>query len=140
MHSFRLYYLKEFVPKSTSKWVKWRNIDLFWKQKIRKFLECRLLNLHWPMQLRKKEVQKTKYYPKYSNSFLSELWFFWLIGWIILGGNYARSSQLFESGFSGFTGLTITSLVWFERSLLFVAFISKPLADALRIGEKKGIK
>jgi hypothetical protein len=26
-------------------------------------------------------------------------------------GNYARSSQLFESGFSGFLGLTITSLV-----------------------------
>jgi len=26
------------------------------------------------------------------------------------GGNYARSSQLFESGFSGFPGLTITSM------------------------------
>lgn len=27
-----------------------------------------------------------------------------------LGGNYARSSKLFESGFTGFLGLTIASL------------------------------
>jgi hypothetical protein len=32
----------------------------------------------------------------------------------ILVGNYARSSQLFESGFTGFRGLTITSLVSLE--------------------------
>jgi hypothetical protein len=29
----------------------------------------------------------------------------------IFVGNYARSSQLFESGFSGFRGLTITPLI-----------------------------
>ena len=29
----------------------------------------------------------------------------------VVGGNYARSSRVFESGFSGFIGLTITSLV-----------------------------
>ena len=52
------------------------------------------------------------------------------------GGNYARSSQVFESGFTGFMGLTITSPVWVGRLLLNGAFISKPLADALRIGEK----
>jgi hypothetical protein len=32
----------------------------------------------------------------------------------IFVGNYARSSQLFESGFTGFRGLTITSLVSVE--------------------------
>jgi hypothetical protein len=42
----------------------------------------------------------------------------------------------FESGFSG---LTITSPVGVGRLLFHGAFISKPLADALRIGEKKGI-
>ena len=59
---------------------------------------------------------------------------------LIFDGNYARSSQLFESGFSGFPGLTITSLVWVGGLLLNGAFISKPLADALRIGGKKEIK
>jgi hypothetical protein len=43
---------------------------------------------------------------------------------------------VFESGFSGFIGLTITSLVWGGRLLLNGVFISKPLADALRSGEK----
>ena len=42
----------------------------------------------------------------------------------------------FESGFLGFWGLTITSPVWGGRLLLYGAFISKPLADALRSGEK----
>ena len=56
---------------------------------------------------------------------------------LIFDGNYARSSQLFESGFSG---LTITSLVWVGRLLLNGAFIARPLADALRSGEKKGEK
>jgi hypothetical protein len=51
-----------------------------------------------------------------------------------------RSSQLFETGFSGFRGLTITSLVSVGRLLLYGDFISKPLADALRIGDKKGKK
>ena len=54
----------------------------------------------------------------------------------VFGGNYARSSRVFESGFTGFMGLTITSPVWVGRLLLNGAFISKPLADALRIGEK----
>ena len=36
----------------------------------------------------------------------------------------------FESGFSGFLGLTITSSVGVGRLLLDGAFISKPLADA----------
>jgi hypothetical protein len=36
----------------------------------------------------------------------------------------------FESGFTGFRGLTITSLVWVERLLLNGVFITKPLADA----------
>ncbi|MDP4811720.1 MAG: hypothetical protein NWR65_11320 [Saprospiraceae bacterium] len=58
----------------------------------------------------------------------------------ILGGNYARSSQLFESGFTGFRGLTITSLVWEGSLLLNGAFIAKPPADVLHIGEKKGKK
>jgi hypothetical protein len=44
--------------------------------------------------------------------------------------------MVFESGFSGFIGLTKTSPVWRERLLLNGAFISKPLAAALRIGEK----
>jgi hypothetical protein len=30
---------------------------------------------------------------------------------LIFGGNYAHSRQVFESGFSGFMGLTITSPV-----------------------------
>ena len=30
---------------------------------------------------------------------------------LVFGGNYARSSWMFESGFTGFIGLTITSLV-----------------------------
>jgi hypothetical protein len=59
---------------------------------------------------------------------------------IILGGNYARSSRVFESGFSGFSGLTITSPVWVGSLLLYTAFIAKPLADVLHIGEKKGKK
>ena len=43
----------------------------------------------------------------------------------------------FESGFSRFRELTITSLVRFGRLYLNGAFISLPFADALRIGEKK---
>ena len=46
------------------------------------------MNLRWTVRLRKKEVRKTKYYPKYWNCFLSELWFFWflwLMGWNIRG-------------------------------------------------------
>ena len=54
--------------------------------------------------------------------------------------NYARSSHWFESGFTGFLGLTIMSPVWRVRLLLNGAFISKPLADALHIGKKKSIK
>ena len=50
------------------------------------------------------------------------------------------SSHWFESGFPGFIGLTITSLVWVERLLLNGAFIYRPFADALRIGEKKGTR
>jgi hypothetical protein len=45
----------------------------------------------------------------------------------------------FESGFTGFSRLTITSPVGVGRLLFHGAFISKPLADALRSGEKKGI-
>jgi hypothetical protein len=44
---------------------------------------------------------------------------------------------VFESGFSG---LTITSLVWEGRLLLNGAFISKPPPDALRSGEKEDKK
>jgi len=47
---------------------------------------------------------------------------------------------VFESGFTGFIGLTITSPVWGGRLLLNSAFISKPLADALSIGEKEDKK
>ena len=46
----------------------------------------------------------------------------------------------FESGFTGFPGLIITSPIWVGRLLLKGVFITKPFADALRIGEKKGIK
>jgi hypothetical protein len=52
-------------------------------------------------------------------------------------GNYARSSQLFESGFTGFRGLTITSLVsvegYYEMVLSFLSF--SPMRP--RIGEEK---
>jgi hypothetical protein len=51
-----------------------------------------------------------------------------------------RAAAGFESGFSGFLGLTITSLVWVERLLLNVAFNARSLADVLHIGEKKGEK
>jgi hypothetical protein len=53
-----------------------------------------------------------------------------------LSGNYARSSQVFESGFTEFSGLTITSLVWVGRLLLYTAFIARLFADVLHIGEK----
>ena len=46
----------------------------------------------------------------------------------------------FESGFTGFRGLTITSLVWVGRLIFDGAFIPRLFADALRIGEKKGKK
>jgi hypothetical protein len=59
---------------------------------------------------------------------------------LIFGGNYARSSQVFESGFTGFSGFMITSLVWEGRLLLCGVFIARLFADALRIGEKKGEK
>ena len=57
-----------------------------------------------------------------------------------LDENYARSSQLFESGFTGFRGLTITSLGSLGRLLLAGDFISRLFADALRIGEEKDKK
>ena len=44
--------------------------------------------------------------------------------------------MVFESGFTGFLGLTIISPVWGLRLLLNGAFISKLLAAALRSGEK----
>jgi hypothetical protein len=47
-----------------------------------------------------------------------------------------RQRVVFESGFTGFTGLILTSPVWVGRLLLNGVFIPKPLADALRIGEK----
>jgi hypothetical protein len=46
----------------------------------------------------------------------------------------------FESGFTRFLGLTITSLDGLERLLLNGASISWLSADALSIGEKKGKK
>ena len=58
----------------------------------------------------------------------------------IFVGNYARSRHWFESGFSGFRGLTITSLVSVGRLLLDGAFIYRPFADALSIGEREGVK
>ena len=51
-----------------------------------------------------------------------------------------RAIAGFESGFTGFIGLSITSLVWVGRLLLHVASIVKLFADVLHIGEKKGIK
>ncbi len=42
----------------------------------------------------------------------------------------ARQRVIFESGFSGFIGLTITSPVWELRLLLKGTFISKLFADA----------
>ncbi len=51
-----------------------------------------------------------------------------------------RAAAGFESGFSGFSGLTITSLVCVGSLLLNAAFIARPLADVLHIGEKKGEK
>ena len=51
-----------------------------------------------------------------------------------------RAAASFESGFSGFRGLTITSLVWEGRLLLCGVFVARLFADALRIGEKKDIK
>jgi hypothetical protein len=55
---------------------------------------------------------------------------------IFLSGKYARSSLLFESGFTGFSGFMITSPVWEGRLLLFTVYIAKHLADVLHIGEK----
>jgi hypothetical protein len=46
----------------------------------------------------------------------------------------AQQRMVFESGF---IGLTLTFPVWVGRLLFNVAFINLPLADALRIGEKK---
>ncbi len=43
-------------------------------------------------------------------------------------------------GFSGFRGLTITSLVSVGRLLLDGAFIYRPFADAQRIDEREGVK
>jgi hypothetical protein len=43
----------------------------------------------------------------------------------------------FESGFTGCTGLTITSLDDMGRLILIGVIISRLFADALRIGEKK---
>ena len=52
----------------------------------------------------------------------------------IFVGNYARSSQLFESGFTGFRGLTITSLVsvegYYEIVLSFQDFSPMRYASA----------
>ena len=36
--------------------------------------------------------------------------------------NYTRSSRVFESGFTGFRGLTITSLVWWEDYYMVLSF------------------
>ena len=44
--------------------------------------------------------------------------------------NWVGGGVKFESGFTGFIGLTITSLVWVGRLLLHGVFITKPLADA----------
>ena len=52
----------------------------------------------------------------------------------------ALQRMVFESGFTGFSRLTITSLVWVGRLLLHAAFIVRPFVDALRIDEKKGKK
>ena len=43
--------------------------------------------------------------------------------------NWVGGRMVFESGFSGFRGLTITSQVWVGRLLLNGVFITKPLAD-----------
>ena len=43
--------------------------------------------------------------------------------------NWVGGGVRFESGFTGFRGLTITSLVWVGRLLLNGVFITKPLAD-----------
>jgi hypothetical protein len=51
-----------------------------------------------------------------------------------------REAANFESGFTGFIGLTITSLVWVGSLLLNAAFNARSLADALRIDEKRYIK
>jgi len=57
----------------------------------------------------------------------------------MMGRKLCAQQPVFESGFTGFSGLTITSLVWVGR-LLYVVSFARPLADALRIGEKKGEK
>jgi hypothetical protein len=54
--------------------------------------------------------------------------------------NIRAAANGFESGFSGFRGLTITSLNGVGRLLLNGASISLPSADASRTGEKKGKK
>jgi hypothetical protein len=54
-----------------------------------------------------------------------------------LSGNYARGSWMFESGFRGFIGLTITSLIWVGRLLLNGAFFATFFAEVLHIGEKR---
>ena len=43
--------------------------------------------------------------------------------------NWVGGGVRFESGFTGFIGLTITSLVWVGRLLLNGVFITNPLAD-----------
>ena len=58
----------------------------------------------------------------------------------ILRWKLRAQQPIFESGFTGFIGLTITSLVWVGRLLLHGAFIVRPFADTLRSGEKKGKK
>ncbi|MFY8012612.1 MAG: hypothetical protein ACOVRG_11565, partial [Saprospiraceae bacterium] len=55
----------------------------------------------------------------------------------LLVGNYVRGSQVFESGFRGFIGLTITSLIWVGRLLLNGAFFATFFAEVLHIGEKR---
>ena len=54
----------------------------------------------------------------------------------IFVGNYARSSQLFESRFTGFRGLTITTLVseegYYEMLLSFQGFSPMRYASAKR--------
>jgi hypothetical protein len=46
----------------------------------------------------------------------------------------------FESGFSGFIGLTITSSIRLGRLFGDASFISKPFADALTHRRKVGVK
>ena len=58
----------------------------------------------------------------------------------ISDGNYVRSSQLFESGFTGFRGLTITSTVWVGKFIIICCFLFQAFRRCVTHRRKEGYK